>query len=94
MLHPSETGARLQEQGPPHLCDHPVAAAQQLGYLARDGIHECTISLLGFLPAFLSFYKMLFMNKLEYYSLITGNFVVQISETIGEVWLSVRFSSF
>jgi hypothetical protein len=43
MLDPRETGARLQEQGSPHLCDHPVAAAEQLWHLSRDGIHECTI---------------------------------------------------
>jgi hypothetical protein len=73
MLDPRETGARLQEQGAPHLCDHPVAAAQQLGYLSRDRIHESTITL-RILPAFLSFYKMLFMNKLEYSSLV--DFVV------------------
>jgi hypothetical protein len=73
MLDPRETGARLQEQGPPHLCDHPVAAAEQLGYLARDGIHEGTITL-RIVPAFLSFYKMLFMNILEFSSLV--DFVV------------------
>ncbi len=43
-----------------------------------------------FLPAFLSSYKMLFMNKLEFSSSI--DFLVQFSETIGVVWFSVSFS--
>ncbi len=41
---------------------------------------------------FLHFYKMLFRKKLEFSSLI-GSFV-WISETIGMVWFSVRFSPF
>ncbi len=40
----------------------------------------------------LSFYKMLFMNKLEFSSL-TDCFI-KISETIGVVWFSVKFSYF
>ncbi len=71
---------------------------------SRDGIHESTISLRFlritliflrleiFLRSFLSFYKMLFSNKLEFSSLI-DRFVL-ISETIGVVWFSVRISSF
>ncbi len=61
----------------------------------RDGIHESTILLtflciiLRFLPSFLPFYKMLFMNKLEFTSLI--DCFVWISVTIGVVWFSVRF---
>ncbi len=72
---------------------------------SRDGIHESTISLrfleiiLKFLRLevstvllFLPFYKMLFMNKLEFTSLV--DCFVRISETIRVVWFSVRFSSF
>ncbi len=43
------------------------------------------------LPSSLPFYKMLFMNKLEFSSFI--DCFVGISETIEVVWFSVRFSS-
>jgi hypothetical protein len=45
-----------------------------------------------FLYSFLSFYKLLFMNNFEFSSLT--DFFAKISETIGVVWFSVRFSSF
>jgi len=45
----------------------------------------------GFYHSFLPFYKVLFKNKLEFSSLI--DCFVWISETIGVVWFSVRFSA-
>jgi hypothetical protein len=44
------------------------------------------------LPSFSTFYKMLFMNKLEFSSLI--DCLVWISESIGEVRFTIRFSYF
>ncbi len=66
--------------------------------VSMRGIHEIAISVkfLGiiwrFLPSFLPFYKMQFMNKLKFSSLI--DCLLRISETIRMVWLSVRFSSY
>ncbi len=69
----------------------------------RDGIHESTISLsfLGIILRFprlevstfavMPYYKMLFMNKLKFHSLMDG--FVWISETIWMAWFSVRFFS-
>jgi hypothetical protein len=46
--------------------------------------------ILWFQPSFLLFYKMVFMNKLEFSSLI--NCLEWISETIRVLWFSTRFS--
>ncbi len=46
----------------------------------------------GFYHSFLPFYKVLFKNKLEFYSLI--DCFAWISETIGAVWFSIRFFCF
>jgi hypothetical protein len=67
----------------------------------RDGIHERTVALrfLGIILRFprleistLVFAAFLQMNKHEFSSLI--DYVVRISETIGVICFSVRFSSF
>jgi hypothetical protein len=62
-------------------------------YVEVSGHNLRDFSGLRLLPSFLPFNKMLFINNLEFSSLVVDCFEV-ISETIGMVWFTVRFSSF